>query len=91
MEFLSMHPDVVIARRDNDSMELQFFQNELLYQDGQGLDWYRYHMHSKGSGTVTLKKCPSIYLSQSGIGTYPDSFDSDFKLTGRFELVGLAF
>ncbi len=43
MEFLSMHPDVVIARRDNDSMELQFFQNDLLYQDGKGLDWYRYN------------------------------------------------
>ena len=54
MEFLSMHPDVVIARRDNDSMELQFFQNDLLYQDGQGLEWYRYHMHSKlQSGLIT--------------------------------------
>ncbi len=29
---------------------------------------------SKGSGTITLKKCPSIYLSQSGIGTYPDTY-----------------
>ena len=28
----------------------------------------------EGSGTVTLKKCPSIYLSQSGIETYPDTY-----------------
>ena len=34
------------------------------------LPWH----HIKGSGTVTLKRYPSISLSQSGIGTYPDNY-----------------
>ncbi len=35
--------------------------------------WYNWMNFPKGSGTVTLKKCPLIYLSQSGIVTYPDT------------------
>ncbi len=74
MEFLSMHPDVVVARRDNNSMELHFFGNDELYRKGQGVDWYRY----------CLKKlCNSrdiILIGRIPIPRKVDS-DSDWKIS----------
>lgn len=56
LEFLSLHPDVQVARE-----EIHFFDKDENYR--QGLEWYRRKMPYTRQGQLTLEKSPGYFIN----------------------------